>query len=115
MTYLLQATIPFLPESPRWLYAHGRDEDGDNVIARIYDVPEDADIVLRTRASLKVEAEIEAANEFQGWRWVVTCVKAIFYDTTEFKIGKRLRLVILISMLQELSGLNIVRLTLSNR
>ncbi|KAJ9617978.1 hypothetical protein H2204_013270 [Knufia peltigerae] len=102
------ATIPFLPESPRWLYAHGRDEDGDNVIARIYDVPEDADIVLRTRASLKVEAEIEAANEFQGWRWVVTCVKAIFYDTTEFKIGKRLRLVILISMLQELSGLNII-------
>lgn len=102
-----QATIFLVPESPRWLYAHGRFADADNVLARIYSTTEDSDIVLRTRAALVVETELEA-NERRGFNLVVDCAKAIFHDTTDLKLGKRLRLVILISFLQEMSGLNVV-------
>lgn len=102
-----QATIFLVPESPRWLYAHGRFADADNVLARIYSTTEDSDIVLRTRAALVVETELEA-NERRGFNLVLDCAKAILHDTTDLKLGKRLRLVILITFLQEMSGLNVV-------
>ena len=55
--------IPFLPESPRYLYAHGHHEDADDVIARIYKVPvTDAQVASHRQdvmAALETERNIK--------------------------------------------------------
>ncbi len=67
-------------------------------------------MVLETSAALKIEAEEEDAYEDKGLQLFFTCLKAVVWDTTELRLGKRLRLCIIIMMLQEMSGLNIVSL-----
>lgn len=104
----LQPTIFLLPESPRWLFAVGQLEDASEVIAKIYGTTTSSEIVTKTRAAMQVEVEMESATEGSGWQLFLTCAKAVFYDTTELKLGRRLRLCILITFLQEMSGLNIV-------
>lgn len=104
----VQPTIFLLPESPRWLFAIGRVEDANEIIAKMYATTTSSDIVTKIRAALQVEVEIESSTEEKGWRLFLTCVRAIFYDTTQLKLGRRLRLCILITFLQEMSGLNIV-------
>ncbi len=104
-----QATIFFLPESPRWLYAQGYIEAATNVLARVYDEPEHSQLVLDTYAALKAEVDDEERREDKGFALFIQCIRAMFWDTTDLKLGRRLRLCFLIMMLQEMSGLNIVR------
>lgn len=103
-----QPTIWFVPESPRWLFAIGKSDDAIDVIARIYGTTTDSEIVVQTRTAMQVEIEMETSVAEGGWTFFLTCAKALFYDNTELNLGRRLRLCILISFLQEMSGLNIV-------
>ncbi|KIW95864.1 uncharacterized protein Z519_02928 [Cladophialophora bantiana CBS 173.52] len=97
---LAVATIFLLPESPRWLYARGYVEAANNVLARVYDQTEHSELVQATYAALK--------SREKGFRLFTQCIKAMFWDTTDLKLGRRLRLCFLIMMLQEMSGLNVI-------
>ncbi|KAK4935383.1 hypothetical protein LTR10_023561 [Elasticomyces elasticus] len=102
------ATIFFLPESPRWLYAQGHIEAANNVLARVYDEPENSELVQATYAALKAEVDDEERREDKGFALFAQCFKAMFWDTTDLQLGRRLRLCFLIMMLQEMSGLNVI-------
>lgn len=108
LTPILQLTVFFLPESPRWLYAQGYVEQATNVLARVYDAPEHSSMIQDTYVALKAEVDDEEKREEKGFALFIQCVKAFFWDTTELRLGRRLRLCFFIMMLQEMSGLNIV-------
>lgn len=94
------ATIFFLPESPRYLYANGHREDADNIMARIYSVPVDHAEV--TKHQLDVIAALEAEKEYNfGF-------KNLFYDTSPVKTIWRLWLGVLVQFFQQMDGNNIV-------
>ncbi|EXJ61436.1 uncharacterized protein A1O5_11752 [Cladophialophora psammophila CBS 110553] len=103
-----QATIFLLPESPRWLYARGYVEAANNVLARVYDQTEHSELIQATYAALKAEVDDEEKREEKGFRLFTQCIKAMFWDTTDLKLGRRLRLCFLVMMLQEMSGLNVI-------
>ncbi|KAF4622341.1 hypothetical protein D9613_009293 [Agrocybe pediades] len=49
-SFILYATVPWLPESPRWLLAHGHEEEGLNVLAALegeHASPEDSYIIAQ--------------------------------------------------------------------
>ena len=56
--------IPFLPESPRYLYAHGHHEDADDVITRIYKVPMTDPQVASHREDVMAALEAERNIKF---------------------------------------------------
>jgi hypothetical protein len=91
------------------LYAQGFVEAANNVLARVYDEPEHSELLQTTFAALKAEVDDEEKRENKGFQLFTQCIMAMFWDTTDLKLGQRLRLCFLIMMLQEMSGLNIVR------
>lgn len=94
------ATIFFLPESPRYLYAQGHTEDADDIMARIYSVPVDSVEVGKHRSD--VFAALEAEKEYKfGF-------KNLFYDTSPVNTTWRLWLGVLVQFFQQMDGNNIV-------
>jgi sugar porter (SP) family MFS transporter len=55
----------FVPESPRWLIKHGRDEEGEKVLASIGE-PDPQGAVIRIRESLHSEVGVEKESLFNG-------------------------------------------------
>jgi hypothetical protein len=100
-------TIFLLPESPRWLFAQGFTKEATNVLSRVYNAPEHSTLVQDTYAAIQAEVEDEEKREDKGFALFTQCMRAVFWDTTDLRLGKRLRLCFLIMMLQEMSGLNI--------
>ncbi|KAK5281323.1 hypothetical protein LTR40_005037 [Exophiala xenobiotica] len=97
---LAWATIFFLPESPRYLYACGAVEDADNIMARIYSVPVDSAEVAKHRADVFAALEMEKEYKFS--------FKNLFYDTSPVNTTWRLWLGVLCQLLQQMDGNNIV-------
>jgi hypothetical protein len=97
---LAWATIFFLPESPRYLYACGAVEDADNIMARIYSVPVDGAEVAKDRADVFAALEIGKEYKFS--------FKNLFYDTSPVNTTWRLWLGVLCQLLQQMDGNNIV-------
>ncbi|KAK4941566.1 hypothetical protein LTR10_018585 [Elasticomyces elasticus] len=97
---LAWATIFFLPESPRYLYAKGQVDDADDIMARIHSVPVDSAIVTKHRAD--VFATLEAEKEYKF------SFKNLFYDTSPVNTTWRLWLGVLSQLFQQMDGNNIV-------
>jgi Sugar (and other) transporter len=97
---LAWATIFFLPESPRYLYAKGYVDDANDVMARIYSVPVDSTAVTKHRAD--VFAALEAEKEYKF------SFKNLFYDTSPVNTTWRLWLGVLCQFFQQMDGNNIV-------
>ncbi|KAL6248459.1 hypothetical protein RBB50_004714 [Rhinocladiella similis] len=97
---LTWATIFFLPESPRYLYANGAVEDADDIMARIYAVPVDSAEVTKHRTD--VFAALEAEKEYNF------SLKNLFYDTSPVNTTWRLWLGVLTQLFQQMDGNNIV-------
>lgn len=74
----------FLPDTPRWYYAKGRNAEGDDVLARLHGLPIEHEQVQLVKseimASLKEEDE-DGKISF----WI------LFWDNTELQFGRRLR------------------------
>jgi hypothetical protein len=87
-----------LPDTPRWYYAKSRLSEGDDVLTRLHDLPFDHPEVQSQRseilATLKVEEEEE--NKFS--------ILHLFWDTTDLKAGRRIRISFLILSIQQMMG-----------
>jgi Na+/melibiose symporter-like transporter len=88
----------FLPDTPRWYYAKGREQEGDTVLAKLHDRPF-SDAAVQTMkqeimSTLKLESEDE--NKFNIW--------TIFWDNTDLRSGRRIRISFLILSIQQMIG-----------
>ncbi|RMD40574.1 hypothetical protein DV735_g4561, partial [Chaetothyriales sp. CBS 134920] len=86
---------------PRFNYAKGRYEQADVALAALKNAPIDSEIVQAERKSILDAIELE--DHMGEFSW-----KSVFYDTSGQKIHIRMLLVMVIQMLQELPGLNMV-------
>ncbi|RVX74849.1 hypothetical protein B0A52_01126 [Exophiala mesophila] len=91
----------FMPDTPRWYYARGRNEEGDDVVARLHDRPVEDPAVQAMRneilASIKLEDEDE--HKFN--------VIDLFWDRSDLKAGRRIRISFMILSLQQMMGINL--------
>lgn len=79
-----------LPDTPRWYYARGRDEEGDQVLARLHALPVDHEAVQL------VKSEIKASLDEEDDTGKIS-LTILFWDNTELQFGRRLRTSFLIN------------------
>lgn len=91
-------TIMFLPETPRWLFAHGRKDESITVLARLLNLAED-DSAVRL-----IENEMEEADKVEHEQAKFK-ISHIWNDTTDVKTTRRLMLCFMIQMFQQFTGI----------
>ncbi|KAJ6092307.1 hypothetical protein N7467_004276 [Penicillium canescens] len=90
-----------LPDTPRWYYVRGRLEEGDEVLSRLYDRPVlDSDVQAMRRSILQsLELESEDTKSLN--------VLDLFWDRTDLRVGRRLRIAFSILSVQQMMGINV--------
>ena len=68
-SFVLLSTVPWLPESPRWLLAHGHTEEGVNVLVALEgsDATPKDDIIINQRDAILEAVRIERETA-PSWR-----------------------------------------------
>ena len=88
---IFSATLLFmLPDTPRWYYARGRNDEGDLVLARLHSSSVDDPQVQLVRAEILGSLKEEEGEEKLNWL-------CLFWDNTELQFGRRLRTSFLIN------------------
>ncbi|KAK0936769.1 hypothetical protein LTR29_011632 [Friedmanniomyces endolithicus] len=92
----------FLPDTPRWYYARGRNAEGDQTLARLYALPVEHEHVQLVRAEVmaSLQEENDTADKFNFW--------LLFWDNSELQFGRRLRTSFLILWAQQFLGINML-------
>ncbi|KAK7732558.1 hypothetical protein SLS53_008445 [Cytospora paraplurivora] len=89
-----------LPESPRYLYAHGKDAEALSVLCNVYDrPPEDPKIVKEQEEILEA---LKVEREHGEYRW------SQLFKRDEVQTGRRVLLAWLIQAINQLGGINLV-------
>lgn len=63
----LFATVPWLPESPRWLVYHGRDAEATDVLASLAAKPRDDLVVVTQQEEIQYSVKYEKEHQLR-WR-----------------------------------------------
>lgn len=91
--------MSLLPDTPRWYYAGGREEEGDAVLSRLHAKPiEHADVQaqkLEIMRALKLEEQNE--NKFR--------YLDLIWDRSELRAGRRIRIAYLLMVFQNMMGM----------
>jgi hypothetical protein len=88
----------FLPDTPRWYYAKGKEFEGDAVLAKLHNQPVSHPAVQSMKQeimnTLKLESEEE--NKFNIW--------GLLWDTSDLKVGRRIRIAFMVLSIQQMMG-----------
>lgn len=90
-----------LPDTPRWYYARGRTDRGDDVLARLHGLSIEHEAVQLVRAEIMATLKEEEDEVKLNW-WI------LFWDNTELQFGRRLRTSFLINWAQQFLGINML-------
>lgn len=94
---IFSATLLYmLPDTPRWYYARGRQQEGDEVLARLHALP------LEHESVQFVKSEIIASLEEENDTGKIS-LAILFWDNTELQFGRRLRTSFLINWVSDWS------------
>ncbi|KAF4549764.1 Sugar (and other) transporter-like protein 17 [Elsinoe fawcettii] len=94
------AGLIFLPDTPRWYYARGRIDEGTSVLARLHGLPIDHPNVIAQREEVLASIREESGAKFNVW--------LIFWDNSDYQVGRRLRTSFLILFVQQFLGINML-------
>ncbi|OQE12190.1 hypothetical protein PENVUL_c001G03742 [Penicillium vulpinum] len=90
-----------LPDTPRWYYLRGHLEEGDKILSRLYDRPVLDSDVQTTRESILKSLELES-EETKTLNPI-----DLFWDRTNLRVGRRLRIAFLMLSIQQMMGINV--------
>ncbi|OAL03659.1 general substrate transporter [Phaeosphaeriaceae sp. SRC1lsM3a] len=90
-----------LPDTPRWYYAKGHIKEGDKILANLFDAQVDDVRVQEIKQSILASILLEQQEE-NGFR-----VKDLFWDTSDLRVGRRIRISFLILAIQQMMGINL--------
>lgn len=97
---VLYATVPWLPESPRWLIAHEYEDEAFQILADIEGLSEDDPFIITTHKEIVYAVQAERANAV-SWGQILTGKTGSQGGT---KTLRRLLLGMGTQMMQQLSG-----------
>ncbi|CAG8076186.1 unnamed protein product [Penicillium salamii] len=89
-----------LPETPRWLMKNDRYEEAREVIAAINDVSPDDPLVIQALADIEKAVHEDIQGDQVGWR--------DFFSHGKLQNWRRLLLIILIEIMQQFTGSNMI-------
>ncbi|KAJ5464803.1 sugar transporter STL1 [Penicillium daleae] len=96
------AVMSILPDTPRWYYAKGRDQEGDTILSKLHGRPIDDARVQAMRGEIlaSIKLEREAGNGFR--------VLDLIWDKSDLQVGRRLRTGFILYSLDNLMGINMM-------
>lgn len=97
---IIAITLPFAPESPRWMMMHGKREEGMVIIAQLDGMDVNSERVQQEGAKIIESIEIESKNRVQ---WL-----DMFKGKDENSVFWRAFLGIGLQAMQQLTGINVV-------
>ncbi|ADV25162.1 Myo-inositol transporter 1, putative [Cryptococcus gattii WM276] len=89
-----------LPESPRYLYAHGRSEEALQVLCDVYDCAPDDPKILQEQGEILQALQLE--QEHGEYKW------SQLFKKDEVQTGRRVLLAYGAMFMQQVSGINLV-------
>ncbi|KIV98706.1 uncharacterized protein PV09_09533 [Verruconis gallopava] len=99
---LVAGTCMFLlPDTPRWYYAKGLIDEGDRTVCNLFDANIDDSRVQQMKQSILASIQLEEQDE-HGFR-----ILDLFWDTSDLRVGRRIRISFLILALQQMMGINL--------
>ncbi|KAF6522651.1 hypothetical protein HZS61_014179 [Fusarium oxysporum f. sp. conglutinans] len=104
--FVLFATVPWLPESPRycWLIAHGRTQEATEILACIEDKPTTSPVVTAQLHEIQYSVDYELQHAVK-WKDILLRRNK---DTADTKTLRRLLLGANTQLMQQFGGINIM-------
>ncbi|OAA64572.1 General substrate transporter [Niveomyces insectorum RCEF 264] len=99
--FILFATVPWLPESPRWLLAHGHTDEATEVLAALENKPTNDPFVVTERKEIEYSVQYEREHGMD-WRQIFT------KKAGSTKTLRRLLLGAGTQFMQQFGGINIM-------
>lgn len=87
-----------LPDTPRWYYAKDRIDEGDRILCNLFDA-ELGDIRVQEMRQAILASILLEQQEENGFR-----IKDLFWDTSDLRVGRRIRISFLILAIQQMMG-----------
>ncbi|KAF5636946.1 sugar transporter STL1 [Fusarium sp. NRRL 25303] len=91
----------FLPDTPRWYYARGLEAEGDKTLCQIFDAEIHDERVQSVKSSILTNIAFESQNE-KGFNLL-----DLFWDSSDLRVGRRIRISFLILAIQQMMGINL--------
>lgn len=88
-----------LPDTPRWYYARGLTQEGDETVSRLIDAPVDDPRVQNMRNSILASIALEESSRERGFR-----LTDLVWDRSDLRVGLRIRISFLILAIQQMMG-----------
>jgi hypothetical protein len=88
-----------LPDTPRWYYARGRIAEGDETTSRLIDCDIDDERVIHMRNAILSSIALEESSPERPFQ-----VTDLFWDRSDLRVGRRIRISFLILAIQQMMG-----------